>query len=151
VGYVRKATIYRLIFEDEDLDGLEVRVRGMTTGQLLDLTRAASSLVGKVGGQVRVEDLAPSDMDSMDLLFSSLADALVEWNLEEEVDGAVLPVPATLAGIRSQESAFVFRLVSEWMEAAGGTPGPLGGRSTSGGTFPEVSLPMEPLSAGLPS
>lgn len=155
MGYVRKATIYRLVFEDPELAGLEVRVKSMTTGQLMDLTRAASHLAGRVGGEVRVEDLAPEDLAALDMMFGALADALASWNLEDcplgdcpgpDCGERHEPVPATLAGVRAQETPLTLRLVNEWMRAAGGVSAPLVGRSTSGATFPEASLPMEPLS-----
>lgn len=153
MGYVRPATVYKLIFEDGDeLAGLEVRVRSMTTGQLMDLTKAAGRLTGLSGGQVQLDDLTGDDLAALDLLFGGFAAALVEWNLEENTGGgSPRPVPATLEGIRTQESPFILRLVTEWMKAAGGTPAPLAGRSTSGETPPGLSIPMEPLSPSLSS
>jgi hypothetical protein len=141
MGYRQKRTYYNITFESSsDLAGLELRIRSMSTGQLMDLTEAGARLQGKTSGKV----VDPEDLAAMDLMFDSFADALDSWNLEEEDTGA--PVPADMAGVRAQEATFVMRLIDEWMRAAGGVPDPLAGGSTSGGTFPEASIPMEALS-----
>jgi hypothetical protein len=141
VGFVRKRNVFRLVFEDDhELAGLIVRVGHLNTGQLLDMTKTAT-LLGEVmsGGKMPTGD----EVAAMNLMFDSFSEALVEWNLERE-DGSA--VPATMAGIREQDAAFILTLITAWMTAAGGVPDPLAGGSTSGETFPEASIPMEPLS-----
>ncbi len=141
MGYVRKRTVYRLVWEDDhDLAGLIVQVGALNTGQLVDLTTGAARLTDVMaGGAPSAEDAAV-----MNTMFGAFADSLVGWNLERENGTAV---PPTLSGVREQDAQFTLALIGEWMKAAGGVPAPLGGSSTSGGIFPEASLPMEPLSA----
>ena len=133
MGYVHKRT-YRLRFED-DLDGLVVRMRGLSVDGLLELTELANQ-AGPDGKGL--------DMSKVGRLFDAFADGLVEWNLEEE-DGTA--VPATREGVGQQEFGLVFKLVTEWMTAAAGVSAPLDTSSTSGASSVEASLPMELLSA----
>jgi hypothetical protein len=127
VGYRVKRKVYKLVFADEEMAGLEVVARSMTTGQLIELN-------GKDSGHGAQSD--------------AFASALVSWNLEDE-DGA--PVPATLEGIRSLEVDFTLKIMNAWLDAVNGVSAPLD-PSSSGG-LPSVvgSIPMETLSASLAS
>ena len=160
MGYVREVPTYHVVFEPgHELAGFEMRVQSLATGQLMDLTAMASRLAGKVG-----PGSSMSEQDAADLatLFTSLAGALVEWNLEDCPHGKCpgpgrctarhIPIAPDLAGVRKQDQGFSFQLVQQWMQAAGGVPDPLGGGSTPGATDgeQEMGIPMEPL-AGLPS
>ncbi len=167
MGFVRAAPTYRLTFEDPSLAGLVVRVRSVSTGRLLTLTRAAGLLIPAFRSNGHPADVVPSaeDLAAMDLLFESFADALASWNLEDCPDPGGecagpgcgythVPVPADLDGVKAQDVPLTLLLVQEWMKAAGGVPDPLGGGSTPGATDgeQEMGIPMEPLTAaGLPS
>jgi hypothetical protein len=129
VGYQPKRTVYRLQFEDPEMEGLEVRARSVSTGQLLMI----SALQGK----------AELTEEEIDTLIGAFAKALVSWNVEEE-DGT--PVPATAEGVKSQEIGFVQAIVWAWVDALTGVAAPLGPSSPGGEPFPEVSIPMEALS-----
>ncbi len=149
MGFVRAAPTYRLTFEDPSLAGLVVRVRSVSTGELMDVINAYARLSPLFTGSAT--SISPEEAAGLDLLFSSFAEALVEWNVEDERGR---PVPADLAGVRSLDAPFTMLLFREWMQAAGGVPGPLGGGSTPGATGgeQEMGIPMEPLTAaGLPS
>lgn len=118
MGFKHQAKVYRLVFDDPALNGLEVKARSLSIGELND-------------DEVRV--------------FESFAKALVSWNLEDE-DGN--PLPATLEAIESYPDAeFMTTLVSAWVNAITGVDKDLGKDSTSGKSFPEDTIPMEPLSA----
>jgi hypothetical protein len=104
-----------------------------------------------VGVMLQIDDLSSSinvsDSGSTSGKFRELleivASALVSWNIEEE-DGTA--VPADFDGLSTLETQFVMEIIAAWSQAVAGVTGPLEKGSTSGGTFPEASLPMEPLS-----
>lgn len=132
--------VYRLVFEDGDLAGLEVRTRSLPLGALLDLTKLAA-FAGK-------PQLAAEDMAEAEKLFEMFADALLSWNVEDDGD---TPVPATLEGLRRLDFGTVIKLITEWIEAVAGVPAPLPQTSSDGQLSLEASMPMEPLSANLAS
>jgi hypothetical protein len=131
MGYVRDK-IYKLVFADEEFDGLEVRARGLTTAELLEMKSLEPS-----GDETE-------DAEKLQRQIELFAGKLVSWNLETPGGQAV---PASLDGVKSQDLEFVLQIIDAWMRAVISVPGPLGDRSNGGGTFPEASLPMEPLSA----
>jgi len=135
VGYVRKRRVYRLRFEDEELDGLVVKVRSASVGRLLEFMRFLAGLSG--------DDLTADDVEKFAGLFESFADVLQEWNVEDE-DGR--PVPATLEGVRSQDGDFVMAIMRVWFQAVTQPPAPLPATSSAGGPSAVPPLPMEPLS-----
>ncbi|SRR6266403_655593 len=120
MGYKRGKKTYKLVFEDDEFDGLVVRTGPVNLGEYFEAV--------KLEGEPLIE------------LFAS---KLVEWNLEEE-DGA--PVPATLAGLYTQDREFVRTLVRSWFKTVAGISDPLplpsedGEQSQVGST-----IPMEPL------
>ena len=134
-GYVRKRRVYRLQFEDEELDGLVVKVRSASVGRLLEFMRFLAGLSG--------DDLTADDVEKFAGLFESFADVLQEWNVEDE-DGR--PVPATLEGVRSQDGDFVMDIMRVWFQAVTQPPAPLPATSSAGGPSAAPPLPMEPLS-----
>lgn len=125
MGYVREPTVYRLRFEDPAMNGLIVRVAGLTTGELLELVRLGS------------------DPGEVEKLFRLFAAKLVDWNLEQP-EG--VSVPATYEGVLSQEDGFVLQLIDAWQEAVAGVPAPLARTSGGGRPSPVASIPMVPLS-----
>jgi hypothetical protein len=146
MGYKRDK-IYRLVFEDPELEGLEVRARSVAIGKLLQISELKEL---RNSGELDGDGIAKT----RDLL-QIFADALVSWNLEIDtaVNGEVItqPVPATLDGLLSQDLGFVLQIIEAWMEAVTSVSKSLGKASPSGVTFPEGSLPMEPLSSDLPT
>lgn len=136
MAYVRERRVYRLAFADDDMNGLEVRARSVPLGQFFHLAKLLS------------KGLTLGDVDQVSELFSGFADALVDWNLENE-DG---PVPATLDGLYAQDIDFVLPVIEAWIDAVGGGPNPnprRPGGATDGRM--EASLPVEPLTAPLVS
>lgn len=121
MGYQRK--IYKLVFDDPEMNGLEVRARSVS-----------------IGAMRKVQET--NDEFLMMELFSK---ALVSWNLED--DG--VPVPATLEGLQDQDADLVLAIVGAWMGTIAGVPdaSPLDDASNSGKPSLEASIPMEPLSA----
>lgn len=133
MGYQRKRKTYSLTFEGTDYDGLTVRIRGASVEQY---ARA-----------LRLQNVAEENEDSIRELLGLFAEALIDWNLEDE-QGA--PVPTTLQAVLDEDLEMVLAMVSGWLGAIGGVPAPLEQSSPGGGPSPEVSIPMAPLSASLP-
>lgn len=127
MGYKPKRKIYTLEFEDPEFEGLEVKIRGLNTGQLLDLDTAR-------------EDGSDEAIRGLLELF---ADQLVEWNVEDDQEQ---PVPADIGGVRTQDIAFNMAIIDAWQQAMVGVPAPLDELST--GTEPSLvaSIPTETLS-----
>ena len=134
-GYTRKRRVYRLRFEDEELDGLVVKVRSASVGRLLEFMRYLAGISN--------DDLTAEDVERFANLFEMFAEVLVEWNVQDE-DGE--PVPATLEGVRTQDADFVMGIMRVWFQAVTTAPAPLPATSSDGGPSVVPPLPMEPLS-----
>lgn len=129
MGFKVKRKVFRLVFKDTDLEGLEVMARSLTTGQLIELQEAQ-----KGGMHAAVTTM--------------FAAALVSWNLEDE-DGS--PVPATLEGVRSMEIDFNNAVIGAWTDAVVGVKAPLSPTSSDGQPSVEASIPMDVPSVSLAS
>jgi hypothetical protein len=136
MGFVRNK-VYKLVFEDPQYDGLVVRARSMPIGDLRGLLTAVSG--------IDREAMTPEDTLMLldEAAMQPFARALVDWNLEDEADGTVTPVPATLEGIKSCDPELILTIVMVWMDAVMSVSGPLARRSTGGEPFQEASIPME--------
>ena len=135
-------------------EGLEARCRSMRFGQMMDLARGdMMDLVREVKAG-RVETLTDEQIEQMDVLFQLFADALISWNLDEDVEdsetgeltGEVRPVPPTLDGLWSQDPPLVMTVFEVWTKAMATVPAPLPVPSSSGAPSPVGSLPMVPKS-----
>jgi hypothetical protein len=133
VGYTPKRKTYTLDFKGTDFEGLEVSIRGLNTGQYMDLWEAKEE--AESGGETG-------------RMMHLLAEQLIAWNIEDDFGR---PVPATLDGIKTQDLDLNLAVVNAWTTAMAGVPAPLESSSDSGEQFQEASLPMEPLSASLAS
>lgn len=125
-GYKREAPLYKLIFADDQFDGLEVMARSLPLGEFLELQR----LQAKAG----------EDPDAAEQLIRKLAGVIVSWNLLDDADG---PVPATFDGLATQDLPFVMAIFLAWQEAVAGVPNHSPNGSSNGGTSLELSIPME--------
>jgi hypothetical protein len=151
-GYKRKTKMLRIHFEGTQLDGLEVLMRSVPVGTILDLA-ALSELA---------TEFTPEGVKKLGEVFELVAQALVSWNLEDELcdahaapdceecpEGApttTVPVPASLEGIKTLDLDEALLLVQYWTQAAAGVAGPLGQSSPAGKQSAVASLPMEPPS-----
>lgn len=145
MGYKRKAKVYKLVFTDPELDGLEVRARSITLADLLNVTRLQA-----------LQTMSEQDINDLLVYF---AKALVSWNVElpaadDDTDGdggkdapPAVPVPATLDGMLELDWPLMNAIMMAWADAIAGVPAPLPSGSPSGGPSLEQSIPMEPLSA----
>jgi len=134
MGYTPKRRVFRLRFEDEEYDGLVVKVRSTSVGRLLEFMGFLA---------MDTDDLTPADVEKITGLFEAFAEVLAEWNVETE-DGE--PVPATLDGVRTQDADFVMAIMRVWFQAVTQPPAPLPATSSAGGPSAVPPLPMEPLS-----
>lgn len=127
MGYKPKRKIYTLAFEGEEYEGLEVRIRGLNTGQVMDIDAARGD--GGDGAIVTMLKL--------------MADQLVEWNVEDDYGQ---PVPTTFEGVRSLDIDFNWAVIDAWQNAAAGVNTPLESGSTDGEPALVASIPMDALS-----
>lgn len=133
MGFKRSAKIYKLVFDDPELEGLEVRARSLSIGEMRRLS----------ANQQDADDNTVTEM------LAAFVKALVDWNLEDE-DGN--PVPHTVAALEEfPDNDFVLGMINTWIDAVIGVDAELGKDSPSGEPFPEGSIPMEPLSPSLAS
>jgi len=140
-GYVL-SRVLKLVFDDEDLRGLDVRARSLSVARMLELTRLAGEMA-----QLDLKQLDDEQRAKLTTIFEIFAERLVSWNvMDEQPDGSHVPVPATFDGLMSQDFDQVFRVIQAWQTAVAGVAAPLAQSSTGGETSVEVSLPMEILS-----
>lgn len=131
MGYIRQRKIYKLVFEDPEMAGLEVRATSVPLGQFVKLTKLAT----------KKKDAEETASDTEEL-FKAFSDALIGWNLEDESGS---PIPATLNGIYAQDFDFVFEIITAWMNSIASVTGPLAQKSSGGGQYLEALMPMESL------
>ena len=133
MGYKRGPRIYKLIFDDPEYEGLEVRASSLTIRKLREIVNLRG-----------LDSNNPHEANkASDRMFSTFADCLISWNLEDELGN---PVPATLEGIENQETDFIMPIIGVWMDTITGATGPLDQTSSDGELFPVGSIPMETLS-----
>lgn len=133
MGYKPKRKIYNLNFDGTDYEGLAVSIRGLNTGQYMDMVTAKAEV--EAGGETNH-------------LLTIMASRLVAWNVENDDDTAV---PPTLDGIKTQDLDLNLAIVNAWTTAMAGVPAPLEQPSTDGGSSLEASIPMDVLSPSLAS
>ena len=90
-----------------------------------------------------------SNRESLELLYSFLAKAYVEWNLS--FPGEVIPAPISADSFRRLHKQFLMGMVKAWIRTNVEVPVPLGEGSISGDRSLEESIPMEVSSPNQPS
>jgi hypothetical protein len=159
-SYLRKTKQYRLTFEGTDLDGLVVSMRPVPIATVVRIAELEA-----IAQSSESSGLSAGGVEAMNEMFHILADALISWNLEDEVcaahrdavcqscpEGAEtvgVPVEATYEGLATLNLEDVMTLMRHWMQATSGVSptGPLPPTSTGGDLSAVASLPMEALSA----
>jgi hypothetical protein len=136
VGYLRKARQFVLVFEGEDMAGLEIRATSTSTGNLLDLM----DMVDMDRKNLREQGERLRD------LFGRFMSNVREWNLEHEgPEGEPVPTPLTVEGLLMHDPDFVLDVSMAWMDGVMGTPGPLAPTSDDGRPSAEALIPMDDL------
>jgi hypothetical protein len=122
MSYKVQRTMFTLVFNDPEHEGIVVRVRATSFGERMRIWH----------------DLSPTQDDTlevrktkMDELHALFVDHLVDWNLVEE-DDTETPIPATVAGLHSLEPEFVGTIIGVWQMGRAAVPAPLGQPSTGG-------------------
>lgn len=138
--------IYTLQFEDPELKELEVRVKSVSMGKLLDVADQAQGLKDGAGVSTARE------------LFALFITRVVNWNLQHELESSIEGVgildgdeqfadtPITVPGLLGHDPDLVLAVVLAWFDAMVSVSGPLAASSTSGEKFPEEYIPMGALS-----
>jgi hypothetical protein len=130
VGFKVQRRTYLLRFQGTEFDGLEVKVRSVSTGELIDME--VDRLAQARGGT--------ASEGATEGLINRLIGALVEWNAEDE-DGT--PIPATAEGVRAQDLSFNMAIINAWANSINGVAAPLSETSSDGALSVEASIPMD--------
>lgn len=141
-GYQRKGTVFKLVFEDPEMDGLIVRARNPSMGEMFAVMDFQSLAVTGTDGK----GVSSQNVTRLKEMFEFFGKFLVEWNLENENGDSV---PCDVQGLLSQDPKFVFSIVTAWLGVVGRVTNPLGGRSNGGPPLEVGSIPTETLSASL--
>lgn len=129
MAFKRKRKVYKLDFAGTEYDGLEVKVRGLTTGEYLELI--SLSAPGTEGES--------KETDGMLRLFAS---HLVSWNLVDDDDE---PVPSTFEGIKTNDLTMNMAIVNAWTDAMVEVPASTEKKSPTGVDSLVESIPTETL------
>lgn len=127
MGFQRKRKVYKLDFAGTEYDGLEVRIRGLTTGEYLELVTLTGSTSEGSGETEKLLKLMSTHLDT--------------WNLQEDDE----PVPATFEGIRANDLAMNMRIIDAWTDAMVSVPASTEKKSQSGDLALVASIPTETL------
>ena len=129
MGYTPPSKRYELDFTGTDYEGLEVTLKGLSTGQFLQLQKV-------------MPKAATGDPEAAETLISAYQGAIIEWNVEDDMGD---PVKPTYENVLDQDLAMTLFVVNGWMTAIAGIKADLGKDSSSGETSPVVDLPTEAL------
>lgn len=129
MGFKRKRKIYHLDFGDTEYDGLKVKVRGLTTGEYLELV--SLSAPGAEG------------VNETEQLLRFFALHLVSWNLEDDDSDEI--VPQDYEGIASNDFSMNMAIINAWMDAMVSVPEKTEKKSGSGEPVLVESIPSQAL------
>jgi hypothetical protein len=121
MGFKRAEKHFRLVFADEEYEGLEVTAKSLSIGEYLNLSSVGTN---------------PSQADVMKM-YELLAKSIVEWNYEDDKGK---PIKPTLENIKREEVGFINGILVAWMEAMAGVDPKLRKESNTG--FDLESMPM---------
>ena len=122
MGFRYEPRQYKLVFEDEDIKGLEV-----------------------ITGSVTLAEYNATEGD--EALGKLFAEKLISWNLEDD-NGAV---PATYDALQKQDIALVRAVLVAWFRELTGVSRPLPQNSNATRQSEEASLGMGSLSPSRPN
>ena len=137
-GFQAPRTTYKLVFDEPEYAGLEIKVRGTTLDELFELDEVIEA-ISTAADLKGVRD----GVRARNALF---VDKVTSWNVED--DG--VPVECTVDALGAFEAPFVNRIVNQWRRAANGVvPAPLDGGSTSGDEVESalMAIPSESLAS----
>jgi hypothetical protein len=129
MSFKRRRKVYKLDFSGTEYDGLEVKVRGLTTGEYLDIVSLGAT--AEEGGK---------ETEKLLLLFSS---HLVSWNLTDGDDDE--PVPTDFEGVKSNDFTMNTFIINAWTDAIASVPAGTEKKLPAGESSPTASIPTETL------
>lgn len=135
MGYQRSTL--KLLFEDPEFDGLEVKMRRLSMGAMFSVQELAD-----IGEDIKQQ------VEQFDHLIEIVAGGLISWNLTEGDDETL--VAPTKQGLYSQDIDLLMAIVGAWLDAIK-VPRPLPSGSNSGAPSPELFELMEQASASPPN
>lgn len=148
MGFRPKRTVLKLVFEDPDFEGFEVRMYRATMADVFEFGKYPDYRAA-----VATKELTVAEAEAHLVgLYDRLAEVIIDWNLEDDEGN---PMPVSVASLQAQEGGFFWAMVRAWQQS--GIPqgseldGPLERPSSDGEPFPEANIPMEALSESLAS
>lgn len=130
MGFKAKKKLYKLIFADEDMAGLEVTMTSVPMGDLMKLQQLDPKRAAQDPAEFRE-------------LLGIFAGAMLSWNLEDDNDQ---PIEIGVDSFLKQDINFIFEIISAWSTEVAGVSAPLDGGSTAGANALEASMQMDALS-----
>lgn len=127
--FKRKRKVYHLDFDGTEYEGLEVKVRGLTTGEYLEIV--SLSAPGTEG---------EAETEGMLRMF---AEHLVSWNLVDE--DTEKPVSTDYDGVVSNDFVMNMAIINAWTTALVTVPEKTEKKSESGEIPLVASIPTETL------
>lgn len=147
-GYKPQRRKFRIQFDEEtSFPGLDMTVKGMSTGRLLDMMSLAERFVGVDFSDEDAETkFSEEDRKAIELLFEGFADALVSWNMLHPDEDRDDELPPTISGVRELDITDVLPLILSWIDAVSGVDADTKAPSSSGPPLVAGLIPMEALS-----
>lgn len=133
MGYEHQRKVFKLLFADTEMEGLEVQVHSTSMGAILEMAELDN---------INSLKMTKEDMAKLRQVFEILSSNMVSWNLEE----AGSPVGTSIDDLLAQDPEFIFSIIKAWTRAMTQVEVPLAKPSNDGGQFQEQSIPMESLS-----
>jgi len=130
MGYKRQRKIFKLVFEDPDMEGLVVRCRSTSVRQFLDIQTMAQNAKGE----------GSDELAGVKALLATFATVIIDWNMEDDDDTPIAPTAETLL---DEDFDFVMVMVNAWIEAMAGVAKDLGKASTPTSPPPAESMLLE--------
>jgi hypothetical protein len=132
-GYQRP-TLKLIWPADSEFHGLEVRVRRLSIGNMLEIADLEQGLTDQ------------NATTRLAALIAKMAKMLLSWNL---LDAEEQPVTADETGLRTVDPEMLYAIINAATTAMVGVAPPLPQPSADGGQSLEASIPMETLSPSL--
>lgn len=129
MSFKRKRKVYVLDFEGTEYEGLQVKVRGLTTGEYLEIVSLSAP---NTEGDREVEGM-----------LRMFANHLVSWNLTDEDSGEL--VPTTYEGVSGNDFVMNMAIINAWTEAIASVPEKTEKKSFPGDAPLVASIPTETL------
>lgn len=143
MGFRVRPKTYRLKFDGEEFDGLEIDIRSMTIREWERMMAPAADLPdGPDASFAEREAARKAAVARSDENLALFAARVVRWNLEDD-DGN--PLPVTLEAVKGLERSFVAELITAWQLALLGVDPTSGSGSSNGARPPE--MPQQPITA----